>query len=97
MCALWAQGSVTYIFYFFIHIGYKPPTFGEYMSVEFIYWYWIYPANYWRIYVSWRVYAPIVQPEKVDSWAPDSLALWQKPSNLHISLDSWQDISNTSI
>ena len=28
------------------------PTFGKYMSVEFIYRYWIYPANYWRIYVS---------------------------------------------
>ena len=47
------------------------------MSVEFIYWYWIYPANYWRIYVSWRVSAPgpncpgpTVHPEKVDSWAP---------------------------
>ena len=45
-------------FFIFIHIGYKLPTFGEYMSVEFIYWYWIYPANYWRIYVSWRVSAP---------------------------------------
>ena len=41
-----------------IPIGYKPPTFGEYMSVEFIYWYWIYPANYRGIYVSWRVSAP---------------------------------------
>ena len=54
--ALWAHGSVTYIFYFYIHIGYKLPTFGEYMSVG---WYWIYPANYWRIYiVSWKVSAP---------------------------------------
>ena len=34
------------------------PTFGEYISVEFIYWYWIYPANYWGICVSWRVCAP---------------------------------------
>ena len=42
--------------HFYIHIGYKLPTFGEYMSVG---WYWIYPANYWRIYiVSWRVSAP---------------------------------------
>ena len=47
-----------YIFYFYIRIGNKLPTFGVYMSVEFIYWYWIYPANYWRIYVSWRVSAP---------------------------------------
>ena len=30
---------------FHIHIGYKLPTLGEYISVEFIYWYWIYPAN----------------------------------------------------
>ena len=44
------------ILFFNIHIGYKLPTFGEYMSVG---WYWIYPANYWRIYiVSWRVSAP---------------------------------------
>ena len=36
----------------YIHIGNELLTFGEYMSVEFIYWYWIYSANYWRIYAS---------------------------------------------
>ena len=34
------------IVYYYSHIGYELQTFGEYMSVEFIYWYWIYPANY---------------------------------------------------
>ena len=38
------------------------PTFGDYMSVEFmcnilVFDIWIYPANYWRIYVSWGVSA----------------------------------------
>ena len=28
---------------------------GEYMSFELIYWYWIYSANNWGIYVNWRV------------------------------------------
>ena len=28
------------------------------MSVELIFWYWIYPANYKEINVSWRVSAP---------------------------------------
>ena len=38
----------------YIGIGYVLPTIGGYMSVEFIYWYWIYSANNWRIYVNWR-------------------------------------------
>ena len=29
--------------------------FGEYVSVEYIYWYWIYHANTWAMNVSWRV------------------------------------------
>ena len=29
--------------------------FGEYVSVEYIYWYWIYHANTWALNVSWRV------------------------------------------
>ena len=33
-------------------IGYILPTIGKYMLVEFIYWYWIYSANNWEIYVS---------------------------------------------
>ena len=28
------------------------------MSVELIFWYWISPANYWGIYVSWKGSAP---------------------------------------
>ena len=35
-----------------VGIGYILPTIGEYMFVEFIYWYWIYSANNWGIYVS---------------------------------------------
>ena len=64
-----------YIFYFFIHIGYKPPTFGEYMSVEFIYWYWIYPANYRGIVGGFlpqgqTVRGPIVHPKKNGQLGP---------------------------
>ena len=29
--------------------------FGEYVSVEYICWYWIYHANNWGMNVSWRV------------------------------------------
>ena len=36
----------------YIGIGYILPTIGEYMLVEFIYWYWIYSANILEIYVS---------------------------------------------
>ena len=39
----------------YICIGYILPTIGEYMLVECIYWYWIYSANNWEIYVNWRV------------------------------------------
>ena len=34
----------------YIGIRYILPTIGEYMLVEFIYWYWIYSANNWGIY-----------------------------------------------
>ena len=43
------------------------------------------------------VRGPTVHFFRVDNWAPDSWALGQKPSNCHISSNSWQDISNTSI
>ena len=36
-----------------LHICYQ--QFGEYMSVEYIVWYWIYHANTWGMNVSWRV------------------------------------------
>ena len=41
----------------YICIGYIDilPTIWEYMPVDFIYWCWIYSANNWGIYVSWRV------------------------------------------
>ena len=41
----------------YICIGYIDilPTIWEYMPVDFIYWCWIYSANNWSIYVSWRV------------------------------------------
>ena len=39
----------------YICIGYILPTIGEYLSVGFIYWYWIYSANNWGIYAIWRV------------------------------------------
>ena len=35
-----------------VGIGYILPTIGEYMFVEFMYWYWIYSANNLGIYVS---------------------------------------------
>ena len=35
-----------------VGIGYILPTIEEYTFVEFIYWYWIYSANNWGIYVS---------------------------------------------
>ena len=35
-----------------VGIGYILPTIGEYTFVDFIYWYWIYSANNWGIYVS---------------------------------------------
>ena len=44
------------------------PTFEEYMSVEFIYWYWIYPANYCRIYVSWRAQLSGAQLSTMKKW-----------------------------
>ena len=62
-CAQRAQGSsltdillAGYIQYLYIFVldTYMLPTFGKYLPVEFIYWYWIYPANNWGIYVSWR-------------------------------------------
>ena len=52
--------QIVFIEYKYIHIGesmsvgtgYILPTIGEYTFVEFIYWYWIYSANNWGIYVS---------------------------------------------
>ena len=41
------------ILYFVLDICCLP--FGEYMSVEYICWYWIYHANTWGMTVSWRV------------------------------------------
>ena len=42
-----------------VGIGYILPTIGEYMFVEFMYWYWIYSANNWGIYVKLNLYISI--------------------------------------
>ena len=42
-----------------VGIGYILPTIGEYMFVEFMYWYWIYSANNWGIYVKLNLYVSI--------------------------------------
>ena len=34
----------------YIYIGYILPTIQEYMSVDFIYWYWVYSDNNWGIF-----------------------------------------------
>ena len=47
--------KVHFLEYSFVLDIYILPTIKEYMSVEFIYLYWIYCANNWGIYVSWRV------------------------------------------
>ena len=39
----------------YIYIGYILPTIQEYMSVDFIYWYWVYSDNNWGIYVNSRM------------------------------------------
>ena len=69
----------------------------QYMSVEFLYWYWIYFANNFGIYINWRVSvigdSPIgnvhfleyfirIFLEKANS---PTLRPPQKPSNWHIS------------
>ena len=46
-------GNVNFEEYTFI--GYTLPTIGEYVSAKYIYLYWIYSANNWGIYDSWRV------------------------------------------
>ena len=51
LCALRAQGSVTYIFLYIYSYWIEAANIWE--SI-----YWIYPANYWGICVSWRVSAP---------------------------------------
>ena len=35
-----------------VGFGYILPNIGEYMLVELIYWYWIYSANNWEIYIT---------------------------------------------
>ena len=52
---IWMRQIVLYIHIgesMSVGIGYILPTIGEYMFVEFMYWYWIYSANNWGIYVS---------------------------------------------
>ena len=82
---------------------------GQYMSVKFLYWHWIYFANNLGIYINWRVSvlgdSPIgnvhfleyfirIFLEKANS---PTLRPPQKPSNWHISPNCCQNISNSNI
>ena len=82
------------------------------MSVEFIYWYWIYPANYWRIYVSPRTQLSTfsgwtIGPRTVGPWgrnpptdniySPIVGRIYPIPSNWHVFPKCWQLISNMNI
>ena len=98
--AVWAQGSLMYIFFIIIfvleiscqHLGYTCQL-NSYTGIGYIL-----PTIGGYMSVGGflpqgpTVRGPTVHPEKVDSWA-----MGQKPSNWHISSNSWQDISNTSI
>ena len=82
MCALWAQGSVTYIFYMYIfildkscqHLGNTCPL-NLYTGIGSIL---LTIGGYMSVGEFLpqgpTVRGPIVHPEKVDSWAPDSWA-----------------------
>ena len=56
---IWMQ-HIVFVQYKYIFIGesmsvgfgYILPNIGEYMLVELIYWYWIYSANNWEIYIT---------------------------------------------
>ena len=52
--ANWAPVNWAPVFYIFV-LDIFCQQLGEYMSVEFVYWYWIYSANNWGIYAIWRV------------------------------------------
>ena len=105
MCALWAQGSVTYIFYMYIfildkscqHLGNTCPL-NLYTGIGSIL---LTIGGYMSVGEFLpqgpTVRGPTVHFFRMDNWAPDSWALGQKPSDWHISSSSWQDISNTSI
>ena len=50
--ANWASGLYIYLNWIFTA---NTATVGEYMSVEFIYCYWLYSVNNWGIYVNYKV------------------------------------------
>ena len=47
-------GNINLLKYIFV-LNICCQQFGEYLSVEYICWYWIYHANTWVMNVSWRV------------------------------------------